>query len=48
MDLCNKADSLQCIIDAIPQLNIAGATQAETQLQYLRHLIADCVIDRPQ
>jgi Insertion element 4 transposase N-terminal/Transposase DDE domain len=41
-------DSLQCIIDAIPQLNIAGATQAETQLQYLRHLIADCVIDRPQ
>jgi hypothetical protein len=41
-------DSLQCIIDAIHQLNIAGATQAKTQLQYLRHLIADCVIDRPQ
>lgn len=41
-------DSLQCIIDAIPQMNIAGATQAETQYQYLRSLIAECVIDRPQ
>ena len=40
-------DSLQCIIDAIPQMNIAGPTQAESQLQYLRSLIAECVIDRP-
>jgi len=41
-------DSLQCIIDAIPQMGIAGPTQAETQYQYLRSLIAECVIDRPQ
>ena len=43
----NFLDSLQCIIDAIPQMNIAGPTQAESQLQYLRSLIAVCVIDRP-
>ena len=41
-------DSLQCITDAIPQMSIAGSTQAETQYQYLRSLIAECVIDRPQ
>ena len=40
-------DSLQCIIDAIPHMNIAEPTQAESQLQYLRSLIAECVIDRP-
>jgi len=41
-------DSLQCIIDAIPQMNIAAGTQAETQYHYLRSLIAECEIDRPQ
>jgi hypothetical protein len=41
-------DSLQCIIEAIPKMSIAGPTQAETQYQYLRSLIAECVIDRPQ
>jgi len=41
-------DSLQCMIDAIPQMNIAEPTQAEIQFQYLRRLIAECLIDRPQ
>ncbi len=41
-------DSLLCIIDAIFQMNIAAATQAEAQYQYLRSLIVECVIDRPQ
>jgi len=41
-------DSLQCIIDAVPQMNIAGPSQAEIQHQYLCSLIAECVIDRPQ
>ena len=41
-------DSLQCIIDAIPRMNIASPGQAETQSQYLRSLIAECAIDRPQ
>jgi hypothetical protein len=40
-------DSLQCIIDAIPQMTIAGPIRAESQLQYLRSLIAEGVIDRP-
>jgi len=41
-------DSLQCVIDAIPQMNIVGTTGVETQYEYLRTLIAECVIDRPQ
>ena len=41
-------EALQCIIDAIPQMNIAAAAQADIQLEYLRSLIAECVIDRPQ
>jgi len=41
-------DSLQCLIDAVPHMSIADETQAETQYQYLRTLIAECVIDRPQ
>lgn len=41
-------DALQCIIDAVPHLCIAGAAQAEEQFHYLRSLIAECEIDRPQ
>jgi len=41
-------EALQCIIEAIPHMNIASAAQADIQLHYLRSLIAECVIDRPQ
>ncbi len=41
-------DSLQCIIDAIPNMSIAIRVHAKSQCQYLISLIAECEIDRPQ
>jgi hypothetical protein len=41
-------DSLQCIIDAIPNFISVTGKQGRKKLQYLRALIAECVLDRPQ
>ena len=41
-------DSLQCIIDAIPNMSIALRAHAQSQCQYLIALIAECENDRPQ
>ena len=41
-------DSLQCVIDAIPNMCIFVGKQAKIRLQYLRSLIIDCTIDRPK
>jgi hypothetical protein len=41
-------DSLQCIIDAIPNMSIATGAHAQRQGQYLLCLIAECEVDRPQ
>ncbi len=41
-------DSLQCVIDAIPNMCIVIGKLAKRKLQYLRSLIADCAIDRPK
>lgn len=41
-------DSLQCVIDAIPNMCIAVGKQAKKKFQYLESLIAECVLDRPQ
>ncbi len=41
-------DSLQCVIDAIPNMCTFVGKQAKIKLQYLRSLIADCTIDRPE
>ena len=41
-------DSLQCVIDAIPNMCLFVGKQAKIKLQYLRSLITDCTIDRPK
>ena len=41
-------ESLQCVIEAIPQMSTVEATPADIQLQYLRSWIAECLIDRPR
>ena len=46
--LISFLESLQCLIDAIPQMNIADPRQLATQFRYLLDLIADSEIDRPQ
>ncbi len=46
--LISFLEALQCLIDAIPQMNIADPRQLATQFRYLLDLIADSDIDRPK
>lgn len=41
-------DSLQCIVEAIPQISASNIERAQTQFSYLINLIAECEIDRPR
>lgn len=46
--LISFLESQQCLIDAIPHMNIADSEQLATQFRYLLSLIAESEIDRPQ
>ncbi len=46
--LISFLESLQFLVDAIPQMNIASSRQLATQFRYLLSLIAESEIDRPK